>query len=534
MKKFVWISKELGGCMKKAECFLIVVTILSGLVVASSPVPDYLYTQGVPFDMDSHITSTTVFQWFVSDGGQVSGPWAPMEGRAAWTGEPDWWQSQIKQMMLADIDVIYVHVARPLPLIGGDWYSPLRRKLLTALSQMREAGYDVPKVVPYLDLACTGTSFNVATSEGKDGFVGEYTAFYNDYFATNPDQYADSYLAQIDGRVVLMLYELSTLVNPGSLSRYDVESRLAANLGANHPVFNDEVYLIGNSPAGTYLSWSDERVWNFGIASLYYYATNHNNILSVVLKGGYWDQNINTPGNFLPRDGGVHFRNAWNSVLANSDIDRVYVEGWNEYDEGSGIYAANTGDPYIVSPNPNTDTWSSTNDPFEYIHTTASGARQFNDYPDLDSKILWNNIPSCMAAGQQYTAYVVVRNQGDLLWNEANQFRFSQKEADSTLFGVGGQTRWTIDDVSNEVPLYGGVFRGRPVTFELHLQAPATVGTYSTHWGMVQDGGAGRFGEELTKTIKVFTDPSFFQADLNGDCSVDMLDLKILVENWLK
>ena len=65
-------------------------------------------------------------------------------------------------------------------------------------------------------------------------------------------------------------------------------------------------------------------------------------------------------------------------------IKHVNVESWNEYDEGSGIYAANPGPPYIKSGsgNTNTDTWSSTNDPYQYIKTTAAGARQFNDTPD--------------------------------------------------------------------------------------------------------------------------------------------------------
>ena len=52
------------------------------------------------------------------------------------------------------------------------------------------------------------------------------------------------------------------------------------------------------------------------------------------------------------------------------------IESWNEYDEGSGIYRANSGPPFIKpeAGNTATDTWSATNDPLQYIKTTAAGA----------------------------------------------------------------------------------------------------------------------------------------------------------------
>ena len=61
------------------------------------------YSRYVPF------VGTTVFHWFKSDGVNWRGPWLPPGGRALWTGEPDFWMGQIKQIMMANIDVVYLH-----------------------------------------------------------------------------------------------------------------------------------------------------------------------------------------------------------------------------------------------------------------------------------------------------------------------------------------------------------------------------------------------------------------------------------------
>ena len=86
----------------------------------------------------------SVFHWFTANGGQLTGPWRPIEGRTNWTGTPDWWKGQIKQMMMANIDVLYVH------LIPELWRRQ-RVNLFIALNQLRAEGYDTPKIAPFLD-----------------------------------------------------------------------------------------------------------------------------------------------------------------------------------------------------------------------------------------------------------------------------------------------------------------------------------------------------------------------------------------------
>src|SRR5438067_10376750 len=91
------------------QCALTALVLLAAhhLAVAQSLPP--LFTPAPTFSPTSHYVAVSVFQWFTSNGGQLSGPWRPLEGRSNWTGPPDFWQGQIKQMMAAIIDVLYVH-----------------------------------------------------------------------------------------------------------------------------------------------------------------------------------------------------------------------------------------------------------------------------------------------------------------------------------------------------------------------------------------------------------------------------------------
>jgi hypothetical protein len=472
------------------------------------------YTPGPGLTLDSNFVSTTVFHWYSSSSFQSRGPWQPLGGRASWDGTEQFWEGQIKQMMDANIDVIYVHL---IPFMEQQ-----RINLFQALYDLRAQGYDVPKVAPFLDPVITGVigwngtrnaPIDLATPQGKDAFVNQYIRFYQQYYSVNPDADADSYLAQMNGQPILNTWvtDPATTQDVGSLSRDDVVSRLAAALGTAHPIFTQGIYM--EEAENTGLSFADEDLPEFEVTDYYADTTNANGRTTVQVKGGYWDQNIRSPGQFQPRDGGVHYADAWNQVVQNAasdNIKQVYVESWNEFDEGSGIYAADPGPPRLLNGNPNTDTWSNANNPFEYIDTTANGAAQFNGLPGQDDQILGNDFPTTMQPGQTVTAHVLVRNAGNLKWSEAQQFRFGEMESqDSTLFGPG---RYFLDDSSNEIPTYGGIFRGRPVQFDVQLTAPLTPGTYLTHWRMLQ-GDATWFGPELDVSITVGQSS---QVDLSG------------------
>jgi hypothetical protein len=250
-------------------------------------------------------------------------------------------------------------------------------------------------------------------------------------------------------------------------------------------------------------SFSDEKVPQFEITE-YSYSVDHNGLTATQLKAGYWDQNVRTgeSGSFLPRAGGGHYRDAWTGVDA-ARVDRIYVESFNEYDEGSGIYAADAGPPYTTGDNPNTDTWSSDSDPLEYLRATATGAAAFNETDPQGARILWEDLPRRGAAGATVTATVVVRNEGDASWTGGALYGFGQKlEESGATLGDHGRARWYVDDLADEIPTYGEIFRGRPTTFALTLRLPDEPGSYPVVWGMLQEEVAW-FGESVSYVLLV-------------------------------
>ena len=460
---------------------------------------DSLLSHANSFSVNNHIVSTSFFTWFGQDQGQQSSPWIPLEGRENWTGDVEFWKTIIKQVMMANIDVLYVEL---IPYMEDK-----RGNMFIALSELRHDGWNVPKVCPFLDPEITYTMYgynaDCSTEAGKDELISHYIRFYRQYFATNTDQFADDFIYTQDGHPVLNIWHIHLHIdNYDQLTRNDVTSRLSAEFGSEHPIFNNDIKMINNAYSPCF-SFADERIYQFEMQE-YKIDKDWNGINSSLLKPGYWDQNVRNPGTLLARDGGSHYIDAWNQVNNDATIDRVYIESFNEYDEGSGIYAARTDTIYKKTDggmnNTGNDVWSSNNDPFEYLKTTASGAAQFNDIPELDATILWDNIPQIMYPGESFTATVIVRNDGDTYWTGANNFKFGEMETiDTVMFGAA---RYPINDTLYEIPYYGGVFRGRAIALNIEITAPDTVGTFTTHWGMLQEFVAW-FGDTLVKQITV-------------------------------
>ena len=443
--------------------------------------------------LDSLVT-TTVFHWYTATEGSFAGYWQPLEGRTNWTGEPDWWATQIKQIMMANIDVILVH------LVTG--FEPQRRNLFAALHALRSQGYDVPRVAPFLDPVGSWKpgAIDVATDAGKMEFVGHFIRFFEQYFAANPDGAAASYLARIDERIVLSTWFVYTmLLNQDRLTREDVASRLRAAFARTHPAFANGFYLISTSLIDPDLAFADERAVFFS-GFCYYMQSVYHGLRTIHVQGGYTDRNIRRPGYVLPRNGGDTYRQAWDHAVQqgeDSPVHRVYVESWNEYIEGSGIFAANPHETQTlpgVAPGP-PDRWSSSDDPFEYIRTTARGAARLGKRPSHDAKILWHDVPARMAAGECRTARIVVRNEGSASWTPEEGCTLAQTDA------VGRPAEYEIEPRANEVAEYDGVFRGRPVVFDVEIRAPLRRGTHVVRWVMQQRGW--EFGQNLEVGIEV-------------------------------
>jgi len=500
-------AQNLGADLRIVAVPFIAMNIISATLFFQQPTT--LSTPAPSFSMNSKILSTTVFHWYVPNGGQLVGPWRPIEGRENWTGEVHWWKSQIKQMMAANIDVIWVH------LIPG--WENIRSNLFRALYEMRAEGYDVPKVVPFLDPLITWNNqpnIDLGTNVGKDTLAAQYIRFFNQYFNANPDSLADDYLAKIDGRINLDTWHVHlNMDNISSLTRNDLESRLQAALAVDHPDFNNGIYMITTALSPQVFSFVDEKTVQFEVND-YFVPITFMGRTTVQLKAGYWDQNIRTPGDFLPRDGGVHFDSAWAQV--DNSINRVYLESWNEYDEGTGHYAANPGPPFILpDSNNNNDVWSDSDDPYEYINTTSQGAALWNDVPENDAIILSHTLPDTMQVNEQDTSFVIVRNTGDSRWSGNQGYYFGQIDTGVPIFSAPVY----INDLQDDIPTFGGIFRGRPKTFIIKPTAPSVTGTYVTKWSMGKD-GLGWFGEPLELIIVVMGPSGIFDEGEITDYSV--------------
>jgi hypothetical protein len=430
-------------------CLLVPIASLSAAEFQFGlPGRDYLATD--------RLVSTVVFQWFTSGGGQLSGPWRPVEGRQNWTGEPDFWVRQIKDIMDANIDVMYVH------LIPSS--EQQRINLFAAYAQLRASGYDVPAISPFLDPLITWSIFapiDLATTAGKDEFVDQYIRFFNQYFSVNTDAQAESHLLHIGGKVVLNTWHCNSgyTNNTSSLTRTDVESRLSAAFGGTYPTFNNGIYMVA-TPNGTAPSFADEKIHQFSTLAYYDKVTYPSSTRKTAgLCAGYWDQNIRDPGSFVARAGGSHYiTDAWahlNSVKAGGigvdgevsalPIYHANITSWNEYDEGSGLYAADPGPPYIAPSNQsgNTDVWSSTNNPREYIDTTATYAAQFKEQPSRGARFLGHSVPALLLKGRTASAQIVVRNEGSFAWSNAGNYKLGQPGQGQYLY------RWTFDNDAN-------------------------------------------------------------------------------------
>ena len=90
-----------------------------------------LLTKGGDFSIDDHIVSTSFFHWYTADAGQKVGPCRALEGRENWTGSVQWWKGQVKQTMLANIDILYVHLISQMDEQMDKVHSPLNLHWIT-------------------------------------------------------------------------------------------------------------------------------------------------------------------------------------------------------------------------------------------------------------------------------------------------------------------------------------------------------------------------------------------------------------------
>ncbi|WP_157837029.1 hypothetical protein [Geminisphaera colitermitum] len=96
--------------------------------------------------------------------------------------------------------------------------------------------------------------------------------------------------------------------------------------------------------------------------------------------------------------------------------------------------------------------------------------------------VSWS-VPTELSPGEPRQVSVVLNNAGGNTWTSAAGYKLgSQSPTDNT--------RWNL----SRVTLPATVQPGQNVTFTFNITAPFVADTHSFQWGMLQDGGAGWFG----------------------------------------
>ena len=471
-------------------CCLASLLVLAAVPASALPPPPV--TEGRPFHSEDRLVVAYVFGWYTATTGQTLGVWHPLEGRAEWDGSVAFWKRQVKDMMDANIDLIYVHVIYI--------FTEERANLFRALQELRKQGYQVPQIAPWFGPAFTFHPghlgpIDLCDPSDRDLFMDQVEGFYLSYYAVDPS--AAPFLATMDGKPMLAMWSWGTRVsNPQCLPRATFESELFARLG---PGFADGVYFASIAPPNGF-DWSDEYNRAFvGYTGGYSLVNAH----LAVLKPGQWD----LLDRFLARQGGAGFSAGWDELLATPGLRQIRIESWNEYTEGTGIFEGDPSqaywqeDGYIFHP----DTWGPT--PRLFIDLTAEKATVFNDVPELDAVLPHADpLPSTLELGETASVQVVARNTGDTAWRGDAGFSLMLD------WGDGFAEVFPLDDGQHEIdqrddPLfagqggYGGVFRGRPIVLTVEVAAPTISGLYRPRWSMARDGVP--FGAASEQVVQV-------------------------------
>ncbi len=112
--------------------------------------------------------------------------------------------------------------------------------------------------------------------------------------------------------------------------------------------------------------------------------------------------------------------------------------------------------------------------------------------PSDHAQYISDTIPGNMTPGQTIQVDVTFKNNGTTTWTKAAGYKLGAV-GDSDPFAA---TRHELNEGESISP-------GSQRTFTFTFTAPGTADTYTTDWRMLQDGGAGWFGDTLTKNVAV-------------------------------
>jgi hypothetical protein len=454
-----------------------------------------------------HRVGAWLFPWFTGDTGwECSSPWWPATGFASWDGSVAWAKGQLLDMMDANLDWAGVQYdTKDASLPWGVRFTNVVN-VIEATRELLDEGYRPPLLIPFVDTAIAnqlhldayGTNIDVSTEAGRAELYDYLHHFFAQTDAILGPRYSDAAIARYEGRPMVAFWHTDTgsIVGGSNAFVLDLKARFLAERGV-------EPYVIGHPNFWSQWPDTDEVTLMFGPSS-------HSQRVgwdgagkeTMNITPGFWNP-ISNPW-YLPREGGVHYATAWAAAqAARALVNHLYIDSWNETGEGSGLFAALVRQ-YTASDSGSCSTWVHRHDESwgpssrHYIETTAAQAALWNDLPEDDAVLVAHDLPASLPQGARRLVTVVMRNAGDRAWTAGggDSLRVTQ----GTSFAV--DLADPIEDSRDEIPYYGGLFRGRPRAFTFEVTAPCAPGSYPLSFRMAKAGST-YYGATVTHTLAV-------------------------------
>jgi len=466
---------------------------------AAAPMPD-----DFRFYPADHVVGSWMFTWFTGDPGWAcSSPWAPPETFALWDGSPGWARKQMLDQMDAGIDVIGLQMDWKDETTARAYRWVNVRHAIEAALQLLEDGMRPPRIFPLVDTAIMASFFeednartlDLGNPSDLDFFYGYMQAFYAAMRDVMGVPFAPVAGAEMGGKPFVGLWHSVTIDGESNAVVAALKDRFLADFGV-------EPHFVAHPNDWSAISEIDEITLMFGPPQHFFAGGRDvNGGETINIEAGFWNPASNTF--YLPRQGGVNFLAAWGQAQARrADVEHLYIDSWNETGEGSGIFeaqpvsytAADTG-PCGTFVNLHEDSWG--DGARFYIDTVSQNAALWNDAAELDAVVMASDLPAAMAAGERRWVSILVRNEGDTLWEDDGTF---------TLEPLAGAPEWRVDAQAvalgtAELQHVGRVPRGAVAAFRFLLAAPCVEGPSSLSFQMARSGES--FGEILTVEIQV-------------------------------
>ena len=287
------------------------------------------------------------FSWFRVDGrgrpvGQFYSPWVPKEGRGKWDGSVKFHKRHLRHIAQAGFNMIFA--------VSIHGYEEQETHLFEAIKRRKRRGLPVPKVAPFFaagSFECRECPKRFGGPHGKNEFFAAVSGWYERFFSVlGPDD-----LAFYDGRVLTGVWWVPGNDSAGEFFFEEINRRLSREFGL-------EAFWSVN------FTWenADWDELNYTFATLQGFTANE--IGNLDLLTGFWPPGSQPRENFLAREGGDTYREAWRRALLHEVPGacgqrprRITITSYNELTEGSGIYPAK-----CVSHTPQDSHWSGTPD----------------------------------------------------------------------------------------------------------------------------------------------------------------------------